>query len=253
MQSCIYQGRVGHARIGPVDHRFGYLLFMLYLDLEELPELIDKHWALSRSKVAPAAFRREDHFGDPAVPLSDAVRSLVEEETGTRPEGPIRMLTQLRYWGLYFSPLNLFYCFDGAGTGVECVVAEVSNTPWRERHCYVLWSGNCRSGRGLRYRHPKTFHVSPFMGMDAEYLWALNPPGARLRVLIESRCAETPLFRAGMSLKRCALTGYRLNATLLKYPMMAGKIVAAIYFEAIRLWWKKCPFYPHPRKISKRS
>ena len=97
---------------GPVDHRFGYSLFMLYLDLDELPALIDKHWALSRAKVAPAAFRREDHFGDPAVPLADAVRSLVEEETGSRPEGPIRMLTQLRYWGLYFSPLNLFYCFD---------------------------------------------------------------------------------------------------------------------------------------------
>ena len=97
------------------------------------------------------------------------------------------------------------------------------------------------------------FHVSPFMGMDAEYLWTLNPPGARLRILIESRRADKPLFRAGMSLRRCDLTGSRLNATLLRYPMMAGKIVAAIYFEAFRLWWKKCPFDPHPHKNSKRS
>ncbi len=72
MQSCIYQGRVSHARIGPVEHRFGNALFMLYLDLDELPELIDKHWALSRSKVAPAAFRREDHFGDPDEFLADS-------------------------------------------------------------------------------------------------------------------------------------------------------------------------------------
>ena len=251
MESCIYEGRVGHARFGPVDHQFGYSLFMLYLDLDELPALVERHWALSRAKVAPAAFRREDHFGNPAVPLADAVRRLVEQETGSRPEGPIRMLTQLRYWGLYFSPLNLFYCFNRDGSSVECVVAEVSNTPWRERHCYVLWAGNRRSSRGLRYRHPKTFHVSPFMGMDTDYLWTLNSPGEHVRVSIESRRADTPVFRAGMALKRCELTGYRLNATLLKYPMMAGRIVAAIYFQALRLWWKKCPLYPHPHKHSK--
>jgi len=251
MESCIYEGRVGHARFDPVDHRFGYSLFMLYLDLDELPRLIDRHFALSRAKVAPAAFRREDHFGDPAVPLADAVRDAVEQQTGARPDGPIRMLTQLRYWGLYFSPLNLFYCFDRGGNEVQTVVAEVSNTPWGEKHCYVLSENNRRPGRGLRYRHPKSFHVSPFLGMDSEYLWTLSLPGEQLRVSIESRREQETLFRAGMSLARRELTPARLNWTLLKYPVVAGKILAAIYFEALRLWWKKCPYFPHPNKNSR--
>lgn len=248
MESCLYEGRVSHARLGTIEHRFQYSLFMLYLDLEELPRLVKHHWAMSYAKVAPASFRREDHFGDARVPLDDTVRNLVESETGRRPEGPIRLLTQLRYWGYYFSPLNLFYCFDSQGEVVEAIVAEVSNTPWGERHCYVLWEGNRQSAEPLRFRHGKSFHVSPFMGMDAEYLWKLNVPDRQLAVGIESRRNDEPIFRAGMALQRREITGRQLTATLLSYPLVTAKIVAAIYFEALRLWWKKCPFFPHPKK-----
>lgn len=249
MKSCIYEGRVGHARYGTIEHRFQYSFFMMYLDLDEVPSLLKRHWALSDSKVAPASFRREDHLRDSRMPLAGAVRSLVEEETGRRPAGPIRLLTQLRYWGYYFSPLNLFYCFDQAGDRVEAIVAEVSNTPWGERHSYVLWDGNRQDADRLRFRHPKTFHVSPFMGMEAEYCWDLNTPGDRLTVLIESRRGEETKFRAGMSLRRREITGRQLAATLLSYPMVTAKIVAAIYFEALRLWWKKCPYFPHPKNL----
>ena len=252
MESCLYEGRVSHARLGAIEHRFQYSFFMLYLDLEELPSLVKHHWPLSYAKVAPAAFRREDHFGDTRKPLGTTVRDLVESETGTRPQGPIRLLTQLRYWGYYFSPLNLFYCFDAEGETVEAIVAEVSNTPWGERHCYVLWDGNRQSVKPLRFRHAKSFHVSPFMGMDAEYLWKLNVPSDRLTVGIESRRDDKPAFRAGMSLERREITGRQLTTTLLSYPVVTAKIVAAIYFEALRLWWKKCPYFPHP-KTSDRS
>lgn len=247
MESCLYEGRVSHARLGAIEHRFQYSFFMLYLDLDEWPALVKRHWALSCAKVAPAAFRREDHFGDAKMPLATSVRNLVESETGDRPQGPIRMLTQLRYWGYYFSPLNLFYCFGADGKTVEAIVAEVSNTPWGERHCYVLWEGNRQSAEPLRFRHPKLFHVSPFMGMDAEYVWKLNAPGEHLTVGIESRRDDKPIFRAGMSLGRREISGRQLTTTLLSYPVVTAKIVAAIYFEALRLWWKKCPYFPHPK------
>jgi len=248
MKSCLYEGRVSHARLGAIEHRFKYSFFMLYLDLEELPALVKHHWPLSYAKVAPAAFRREDHFGDANAPLDTSVRDLVQSETGNRPQGPIRVLTQLRYWGYYFSPLNLFYCFDSEGEVVEAIVAEVSNTPWDERHCYVLWEGNRQQAEPLRFRHRKSFHVSPFMDMDADYLWKLNVPSDRLTVGIESRQNDKATFRAGMSLERREMTDRQLTKTLLSYPVVTAKIVAAIYFEALRLWWKKCPYFPHPKK-----
>ena len=114
----------------------------MYLDLDELPELLRSRLLLYAARFSPGSFCRDDHLGDPATPLAEAVRDLVEAETGERPEGPIRLLTQLRRFGYYFSPLNLYYCFDRGGEDVEAVVAEVSNTPWLERHCYVLWQGN---------------------------------------------------------------------------------------------------------------
>ena len=251
MESCIYEGQVTHARLGTIEHRFRYSLFMIYLDLDELPALVKRHWALSYAKVAPAAFRREDHLGDRKTPLANAVRDLVESATGRRPLGSIRLLTQLRYWGYYFSPLNLFYCFDRESDLVEATVAEVNNTPWGERHCYVLWDENRQGAEGMRFRHPKTFHVSPFMGMEAEYVWDLSVPAEQLKVVIESRRDDQTMFRAGMSLKRRDITDRQLTLTLLNYPVVTAKIIAAIYFEALRLWWKKCPYFPHPQKSEK--
>ena len=158
-------------------------LYLAYLDLDELPALLKGGYGLSRAAFAPASFRRTDHLGDPQVPLADAVRDLVQERTGWRPAGPIRLLTLLRNWGYYFNPLRLYYCFDPAAREVEAVVAEVTNTPWRERHWYVLWQGN-RIGEPsqLRFRHPKDFHVSPFLDMDLVYEWHLHVPAEQLRV-----------------------------------------------------------------------
>ena len=132
MHSCLYQGNVQHRRLGPVEHAFRYGLYLVYLDLDELPMLLEGGYGLSRAAFTPASFRRADHLGDPQVPLTDAVRGLVQERTGWRPVGPIRLLTLLRNWGYYFNPLSLYYCFAPGTEEVEAVVAEVTNTPWRE-------------------------------------------------------------------------------------------------------------------------
>ena len=183
-ESCLYVGSVRHRRHTPRAHAFRYPLFLAYLDLAELDTVFRGRWLWSARRFALAWFRRRDHLGSPAMPLDQAVRDLVERHSGRRPQGPIRLLTHLRYFGYCFNPVSFYYCFDAQGEQVETVVAEVNNTPWGERHCYVL-DGEPR----LRYRTSKAMHVSPFMPMDARLRMALHaarraarrPHGARAR------------------------------------------------------------------------
>ncbi|MBN2474636.1 MAG: DUF1365 domain-containing protein [Pirellulales bacterium] len=247
MHSCLYRGYVQHRRLSPVEHVFRYGLYLVYLDLAELPALLKGGYGLYRARFSPASFRRSDHLGDSQVPLADAVRNLVEERTGGRPAGPIRLLTPLRTWGYYFSPLSLYYCFECRGQKVDAVVAEVTNTPWHERHWYVLRNGN---GRGeppqLQFRHPKGFHVSPFMDMEMRYDWHLSTPGLKLNVAIVNSRDEERLFDVGLALTRHDLSRWSMLRTLARHPWMTGRVVQAIYWQALQLWWKGCPFYPHP-------
>ena len=248
MLSCIYEGHVRHRRLSPAEHRFQYGLYLLYLDLEELPSLLEGGFGLSRARFSPASFCRDDHLGDPAVPLTDSVRDLVEKQTGWTPTGPIRLLTLARCFGYYFNPLSLYYCFDAKGQSVEAVVAEVTNTPWLERYWYVLWQGNWAGRPGqLRFSHPKCFHVSPFMDMKANYEWRLSQPGQRLCVCINSSKAGQRFFDVTMVLERRELSRGAMVGVLTRHPWMTLRVSQAIYWQAARLWRKKCPFFSHPK------
>ena len=249
MHSCIYEGTVTHRRREPVDHQFQYRLFMVYLDLDELPSLVGGGGLIASRKHASQSFLRSDHLFEPARPLADEVRDVVREQTGRSCDGPIRLLTQLRYFGYYMSPLNLFYIYDESDEHIEFVVAEVNNTPWNERHCYVLWDGNRKSGTNeLQFAHAKDFHVSPFMSMDFQYNWRLTEPGSDLRVHLANTRDSRQLFAAGMTLQRRELDRQQLRRMTFRYPMMTAQITAGIYYQALKLWWKKCPSYTHPKK-----
>jgi len=251
MHSCLYVGHVRHRRRVPKEHRFRYGLYMVYLDLDELPTLL-ADGVFRTARFAPLSFRREDHLDGPQTSLADAVRKLVKEQTGKCPAGPIRLLTGLRCFGYYFSPLNLYYCFDPDGETVEAVVAEVSNTPWRETHYYVLSGANRVGPSGeLHFSHLKDFHVSPFMEMDLQYEWQLNQPGSRLAVEITNRQGRETVFQAGLTLSQWPLDRWQLFRMLFRYPWMTGRVALAIYYQAFRLWRKKCPFYPHPKHHSR--
>jgi len=250
VHSCIYTGHVRHRRLTPAEHVFRYKLYLVYLDLEELPALLEGGYGLYRTRFSPASFCRADHLGDPRVPLADAVRNLVQQRAGWRPVGPIRLLTLLRNWGYYFCPLCLYYCFDRSGQTVDAVVAEVSNTPWNERHWYVLHGGN-RIGEPsqLRFRHPKGFHVSPFMDMDMLYHWHLRAPGARSHVAIVNSRADRRPFDVSLALKRRDLSRWSMLRSLVRHPWMSARVIQAIYWQAFRLWRKQCPHYAHPKYV----
>jgi DUF1365 family protein len=221
---------------------------MLYLDLEELPSVLQSGLGLHAERLSPASFCRRDHLGDADVPLREAVFGLIKSKTGLAPAGPVRLLTLLRNIGYYFSPLNLYFCFDCSGNVVEAVVAEVTNTPWVEKHWYVLWEGN-RFGPAdkLWFRHPKSFHVSPFMDMDAEYEWRLKVPGPHLAVHIANLQEGRRFFDVSMVLTRRELSRGAMTRTLLRHPWMTVRVSQAIYWQALRLWLKKSPFYSHPK------
>ena len=245
MNSAVYSGVVQHRRFRPKPHHFRFRLFMMYLDLDELPAALDGHWLWSARRAAPARFHRADYHGDPAVPLAEAVRRSVEEKTGLRPTGPIRLLTHLRYYGYCFNPVSFYYCFDREGSHVETILTEITNTPWGERHSYVLPRTPQMNGV-MRFQFAKNFHVSPFMPMDQRYDWRFSPPGRRLAVHMENYDAAGMIFDATMSLRRRELTGATLARALLAYPWMTAGVVTAIHWNALKLWLKGNQVYTHP-------
>jgi DUF1365 family protein len=217
----IYEGTVRHRRFAERSNEFTHKVALAYLDLHEPPPT----GRLVR-------FERSDYLGDPRQPLPDAVRDLVEERTGRRPEGPIRLLTQLRTFGVCFNPVSFYYCFD---EGLEAVVADVTNTPWGERHAYVV-AGN---GPVIKGDSDKVLHVSPFMGMDHGYQWSVADPGETLSVHIESRRDGALAFDATLSLKRRPFSPRKL-------ALGNARVLALIYGHALGLKLKGVGVHPHP-------
>ena len=260
----MYEGTIRHRRFEPIEHSFRYRFFLMYLDLGELPGVLDRFPLFSARRAAPARFRREDFMGDPARPLDECAREAVAAATGERPAGPVRLLTGLRYFGHSFNPVSFYYCFDPAGEQVEAVVADVQNIPWGERHPYVLARGE-RRGTVLSEDLEKSFHVSPLMGMDQTYSFRASEPGESIAVQIESRPrvpAETAgvrrigdlsrsrrsgkTFDATLNLRRRELSRRTLAGLLARYPAMSLQVVAKIYAQSLRLKLKGAKYHPHP-------
>lgn len=246
--SAIYEGRIRHRRLAPIEHSFEYPIFMTYLDLDELPAVLDPLPGWSARRRALATFKRSDHIAAGEGPLADVIRRRVEAETGTRPAGPIRLLTNLRYFGHCFNPVSFYFCFDEAAARVDAVLAEVHNTPWGETHAYVIRGPSNGRGRVISSRLEKDFHVSPMMGMDHVYDWRTTVPGEDLQVHIASRRAGRLAFEATLSLARRELTPSVGRRMLTRYPAITAQVVSRIYWQALRLRLKGAAWYPHPER-----
>ena len=248
MNSAIYQGHVSHQRHTPRPHAFRYPIYMVYLDLDELDDVFASHplWSLERFNLL--TFRRKDYFGAPTKSLHTELATFIEQRTGRRPGGPVRMLTNLAVMGYCFNPVTFYYAYD-AGNMLDSIVAEVTNTPWGERHAYLLDVRNAQQrGRTYGWSLDKEFHVSPFFDMDQKYRWRFNEPGDALTVSMKSFEDRAQVFDASLSLKRQPLTAASINRVLLRHPAMSIGVHAAIYFQAFRLWLKRTPFFTHPAK-----
>jgi DUF1365 family protein len=252
MNSYIYEGRVSHGRFMPHKHYFKYKLYMMYLDLAELPKLFDPYLFWSARRFAFAWFRRKDHAGDAGVALDESVRQIIKQETGKDHSGPIRLLTHLRYFGYCMNPVSFYYCWNDEDIELEYIVAEVHNTPWGETHCYVLDSNEIQEGKSS-YSFAKAFHVSPFMDMGQSYEWHLPKPDEVLKVNMNSFENGKKVFNATMNLTRQPINRLQLARVLFMYPVMTMKVIAAIYWQAMKLWFKKTPFYSHPKHLTQET
>lgn len=255
LRSALYRGTIRHRRNGPGPaHAFSYSLSYLYLDLAEADRVFAGRmlWSVGRRNVV--AFRPQDYLDGTAHSADDldrAVRDLVATETGRRPAGPIRVLAFPRCWGYVFNPVTFWYCFDAAGERVETILAEISNTPWLERHRYVLHAGiDGAAAPHHRYRFAKTFHVSPFLPMDLSYDWRFTDPADTLSVHMDVTRDGAVLFDATLTATRREITAGNLAAALAAHPWMTAKGTAGIYWQAFRLWTKRAPFFTHPAKLA---
>jgi hypothetical protein len=159
------------------------------------------------------------------------------------------MMCHLRYGGHNFNPATFYYCYDKEDRRVETYIVEVHNTPWGEVFCYVLDESKSEGAREQkRFRFPKEFHVSPFIDMDMDYDWSFSEPGETLNVHMIDLNRGDKLFEADLTLARREITGRNLSLMLIKYPLMTLKVIAAIYWQAVRLWIKGAPFCTHPAK-----
>lgn len=239
--NAIYEGTIRHRRLSSRRHAFTHRIGLLYLDVDRVPDLLDGR--LCRSRPGTVRFRRADYLGDPATPLGSAVRSVVHERTGWLPDGPIYILTQPRTFGHCFNPVSFYFCY-GRDEQLRAVLAEVTNTPWGERHSYVL--PRVQEGPVLRGEFKKRLHVSPFMGMSQSYRWRVSTPGPTLSVHIENHEADELAFDATLSLRREPLNRSALRAFTLRYPAGTLRVLALIYGHALVLRLKGVAVHARP-------
>ena len=248
MHSAIYEGWVRHIRHKPARHSFQYRLFMAYVDLDEMDRVFAGRWLWSTARPAIARFLPEDHLDGSCDNLADGVRALVQKRCGLRLDGPVRLLTHLRYFGYIFNPISVYYCFNEGDPTPRCYVLEVSNTPWKERVCYVLPATDAKlRGRGELFDFKKELHVSPFLPMDMPYRCWVKGPGDQLSLSIEVRRQQACVLQTSLALLRRPVSGRVLVRSLLRYPLMTANVAMRIHMNALRLWLKGVKPLPHPR------
>lgn len=247
MESGIYIGEIRHRRFRPKKHFFTYPIFMTFLDIDRIPELMSVSRFTSYERWNWASFRNADHFGD----ANDSIRRRLSQDAGRNqlflPDGKIFVLTHLRYLGYSFNPVSFYFCYD-AQERLQMIVAEVNNT-FGETHNYWLSQSNARASSNddaLHFTHEKYFHVSPFMKMDAHYDWTFTDPADQLLVQQSERDSLGLLFDATLRMNRRDWSAKEVRRTLMEFPWMTAKVVAAIYWEAARLLIKGVPSTPHP-------
>ncbi len=246
--SAVYEGWVTHRRLGSVPHSFRYRVFMPLLDLDDLPGVLDPIPLWSARRAAPARFRDADHLPGGEGPLATRARDLARARLGRRPGGAVSLLANPRYLGVGFNPVSFLFLHGDDGD-LDSVIAEVTNTPWRERAEYVLDAQRATPERRVTGAFRKRMHVSPFQPMEQTYEISVTRPDERFGVVIRNLERGRPVFVASMALRRLEITRGRMLRLLLGYPPMTIATLARIYANALRLKLRGSRFHPHPDSL----
>lgn len=255
MISAVYTGTVRHRRFEPRVRVLAHSVTYFFLDLEEIPRLFRFPFLFAYDRPALFSFVRKHFIGgrkEPVKSIADTVRERVREKHGFTPEGPIRLLAQISYFGFCFNPVVFYYCYDRTGERLEAIVAEITNTPWNETHAYVLRCSPSENAR-QKFEFEKTFHVSPFLSMDYGYAWTFTKPTNSLVVHMENHPnarnpgAKSVHFDATLTLHRHEWSFRAVAGALFRQPFMTLKTLSLIYIHAGILWMRRFTFYPHPK------
>jgi DUF1365 family protein len=232
--SALYAGAVTHQRLRPRKHRLRYRIFNVLLDLDELPALSRRLRLFSHDRFNLFSFHDRDHGAGEAGGL----RAWIEAQllaAGLNPDGgAIRVLCMPRILGHAFNPISVYWCHarDGA---LLAMLYEVNNT-FGERHSYLMPAHGAEGP--VRQTCRKSFYVSPFMAMDLTYRFRVTPPASDVVVAITASDAQGVMISTAFAGQREALTDRALLGRFLRMPLLGMKVVAAIHWEAARLWWK---------------
>lgn len=245
MESGIYSGTLRHRRFGPVRHEFTYPLFMVFLDIDRLPELMQVSPLAGYNRWNWVSYQERDHFGDPGKTLRERMLRDARQKGFEVPEGRIFVLTHLRYLGYNFNPVSFYYCYDREDR-LQMVMAEVNNTFGETQNYWLTSSVERPAGENKRYRFHKTFHVSPFMELGNEYDWTFTPPGERLITQSGSYENGRQIFDSTLKLERREWSQRELHRALIRFPWMTAKVITAIHWQALKLLVKRVPVVAHP-------
>jgi DUF1365 family protein len=245
IESSIYVGTLRHRRFHPARHEFTYPLFMAFLDIDRLPELMKVSPFAGYNRWNWASYQERDHFGDPTKSLRERMREDARLNGVELPDGRIFLLTHLRYLGYNFNPVSFYYCYDCAGK-LQLILAEVNNTFGETENYWLNSTCEQPAGENRKFRFRKTFHVSPFMKLGHEYEWTFTSPSDRLISQCISHESGQALFDSTLKMQRREWSRAELHRALARFPMMTVKVIAAIHWQALRLLLKRVPVVSHP-------
>ncbi len=249
MNSCLYFGKVSHHRKSPKIHNLEYRVYMAHLFLDELPKVFQERlfWSVDRFNLS--SFHREDYHRPQIESLEKAVLETMQDQLKTKLTGRISILTHLRTFGYCFNPVTFYYLWKENLETPEAVLTEITNTPWGERYSKAfLWDDQSKQSKSS-HLFRKEFHVSPFIGMEVDYDWRFRPPAENLQVDMFLKENQQPFFSAHLHLKKKAISSFNLAWALLRFPFITLKITWGIYWNALLLRLKGCPFYTHPKNL----
>ena len=248
MNSAFYVGRLAHARMTPKQHRFSYRVFMPFVDVDSISDITRRATGWGSRRLAPARFVRSDFLGDERLSVAEAVKPRICEETEQHFEGQIFLLANWRYFGLQNNPIACYFCKGKTSQRLEFIIAEVTNTPWGERHSYVLPVNHEEALFQTEFK--KELHVSPFHGMQQRYRWSSTVPDESLAIKLTNLEGGDRVVHASLTLTSLPVTRLTGLSLLARFPFETAKVTVGIYWQALVLFLRRVPLFAHPKNNS---